>query len=93
MHRGLTMDPSEKLERHEKLFKIVTTQTSHTWGATLVKMLLERTGSQDLARMTPFIPKEQLEGRYHKAKKRLFLFDYDVRFSYLFLFFSFFCSS
>ncbi|TCD60628.1 threalose-6-phosphate phosphatase [Steccherinum ochraceum] len=77
MHRGLTMTPEEKLERHEKLYKTVTTHTSHTWGATLARMLLERLGSQDLARMTPFIPKEQLEGRYHSAKKRLFLFDYD----------------
>ncbi|THH17688.1 hypothetical protein EUX98_g9080, partial [Antrodiella citrinella] len=77
MHRGLTMSPEEKLERHQKLYKVVATHTSHTWGATLAKMLLERLGSQDLARMTPFIPKEQLEGRYHSAKKRLFLFDYD----------------
>ena len=79
MHRGLTMPDSEKLERHAKLYKIVTTHTSHTWGATLAEMLLERLGSSDLARMTPFIPKEQLEGRYRSAKKRLFLFDYDVR--------------
>ncbi|KAH8082822.1 trehalose 6-phosphate phosphatase [Cristinia sonorae] len=77
IHRGLTMSQEEKLERHQKLFKIVNTHTSHTWGASLAKMLLERIGSQDLARSTPFIPKEQLEGRYHSAKKRLFLFDYD----------------
>lgn len=79
MHRGLTMPEEEKLARHSKLYKIVTTQTSHTWGAMLNKMLLEQLGRQNLAKQTPFIPKNQLESHYLSAKKRLFLFDYDVR--------------
>lgn len=71
------MSDEEKLERHSKLYKVVTTHTSHTWAAMLAKMLLEKLGSQDLARRTPFIPKGQLEQHYLSAKKRLFLFDYD----------------
>ena len=72
------MSPAEKAERHEKLYKVVTTHTSHSWAAVLAKMLLEQMGIQGLARQTPYIPKDQLEGLYHGAAKRLFLFDYDV---------------
>ncbi|KAL7277126.1 hypothetical protein ACG7TL_008971 [Trametes sanguinea] len=77
MHRGLTMSEEEKLRRHQHLYKTVTTHTSQTWAAMLAKKLLERLGSQNMARQTPFIPKGQLEQHYLKAKKRLFLFDYD----------------
>ncbi|EKM57667.1 glycosyltransferase family 20 protein [Phanerochaete carnosa HHB-10118-sp] len=77
MHNGLTMSQEEKLQRHEKLYKVVTTHTSHTWAAHLAKLLLEQLGKVNLAKRTPFIPKNQLEGHYLKAKKRLFLFDYD----------------
>ena len=73
------MDPAEKAARHEKLYKVVTTHTSHTWAAVMVKMLLEQMGLQGTARQTPYIPKEKLERLYIKARKRLFLFDYDVR--------------
>ena len=45
--------------------------------AMLAKKLLERLGSSNMARQTPFIPKGDLESHYAKAKKRLFLFDYD----------------
>ena len=72
------MDPSEKIDRHAKLYKVVTTHTSYTWAAVLVKMLLSQMGLQGMARQTPYIPKEQLERLYIKATKRLFLFDYDV---------------
>jgi trehalose 6-phosphate synthase/phosphatase len=41
-------------------------------------MLLGQMGLQGMARQTPYIPKEKLEELYGKAKKRLFLFDYDV---------------
>ncbi|PSS37445.1 hypothetical protein PHLCEN_2v652 [Hermanssonia centrifuga] len=77
MHQGLTMSDEDKLERHNKLYKIVSTHTSHTWAAMLAKMLIEQLGRQNMARQTPFIPKGQLEQHYLKAKKRLFLFDYD----------------
>ena len=75
------MSAEEKATRHEKLYKTVTTHTSHTWAAVLVKMLLEQMGLQGMARQTPYIPRKNLEGLYHAAGKRLFLFDYDVRLS------------
>lgn len=90
MHHGLTMSAAEKELRHAKLYEVVTTHTSQTWGATLAKLLLSQLGAQNLARMTPHIPRELLQTRYVEAKKRLFLFDYDVRLpSRHFCFFSF----
>ena len=77
MHRGLTMPEDEKARRHEQLYKTVTTHTSHTWATMLAKKLLERLGSSNMARRTPFIPKYELERHYATARKRLFLFDYD----------------
>ncbi|KAF9809969.1 hypothetical protein IEO21_07199 [Rhodonia placenta] len=77
IHQGLLMSDEEKLSRHQKLYKTVTTHTSHTWAAMLAKMLLAQVGRQNLARQTPPMPKDRLESRYHAAKKRLFLLDYD----------------
>ncbi|KAJ7701179.1 glycosyltransferase family 20 protein [Mycena rosella] len=77
MHQGLLMSEGEKLARHAALHKVVTTHTSHTWAAVLVKMLLGQLGGKETARRTPYIPKDVLESRYHAAKKRLFFFDYD----------------
>jgi len=71
------MSDEEKARRHAKLYKVVTTHTSHSWAAVLVKMLLSQIGLQGLARQTPYIPIDRLEGLYAKAQKRLFLFDYD----------------
>lgn len=71
------MSDEEKLRRHETLYKVVTTQTSHSWATMLAKLLLEQVGQTNLAKQTPFIPKGQLEQHYLQAKKRLFLFDYD----------------
>ena len=72
------MSPAEKASRHAKLYKVVTTHTSHSWAAILVKQLLGQLGRQGMARQTPYIPKDLLERVYTTAKKRLFLFDYDV---------------
>ncbi|EGO29858.1 glycosyltransferase family 20 protein [Serpula lacrymans var. lacrymans S7.9] len=77
MNRGLLMSASSKLARHERLHRVVTTHTSHTWALVLSKMLLAQMGGQGTARRTPFIEKAVLKDAYDKAGKRLFLFDYD----------------
>lgn len=79
INRGLTMSSEEKITRHDKMYKVVNTHSSHSWATTLIKMLLRQMGHENImARQTPFIEKAGLEGWYFKAKKRLFLFDYDV---------------
>ncbi|KAF8727564.1 hypothetical protein AX14_007273, partial [Amanita brunnescens Koide BX004] len=77
INRGLLMSQPEKEVRHAKLYKVVTTHTSHTWAAVLVKQLLSLLSNHNQARQTPYIPKDRLVAQYEKAKKRLFLLDYD----------------
>ncbi|KAF8840575.1 glycosyltransferase family 20 protein [Paxillus ammoniavirescens] len=77
MNTGLLMSPASKAARHAALHKVVTTHTSHTWAAVLVKMLLSQINGQSHAKGTPYLSKESLKEKYDKAGKRLFLFDYD----------------
>jgi len=72
------MSEEEKAQRQAALYKVVTTHTSHTWAAILVKMLLGHLGTENTAHQTPFMDQEKLASAYHSAKKRLLLFDYDV---------------
>lgn len=74
------MGEEERAKRHEVLYKNVTTHTSHTWAAILVKMLLTHVGSENMAHHTPFMNQSAMEESYNNAKKRLMLFDYDVSF-------------
>lgn len=78
MNDGLLMSSTSKADRHAALHNVVTTHTSHTWAALLVKMLLSQINGQTTARGTPWLPKQLLKDKYEKASKRLFLFDYDV---------------
>jgi trehalose 6-phosphate synthase/phosphatase len=72
------MSEAEKARRHKPLYQVVTTHTSHSWAALLVKRLLGQINKQNTARKTPFIPKEKLLDHYRNTTKRLLLFDYDV---------------
>ncbi|KAL1663935.1 glycosyltransferase family 20 protein [Schizophyllum commune] len=78
--RGLTMADPERSARHAKLYEKVTTHTSHTWAALLVKMLVAHAGGLDAMMKpseTPYIDTALLKAKYTAASKRLFLFDYD----------------
>ena len=77
MDQGLTMSDAEKERRHAKLYKTVTTHTSHVWAAILVRSLLSVMSAHGLAKRTPPLPQARIEESYVHAKKRLFLFDYD----------------
>jgi len=79
MNHGLRMSEASEASRHAALHCVVTTHTSHTWASVLAKMLLSQINGQTTARRTPYLPKDTLKGSYDRAKKRLFLFDYDVR--------------
>lgn len=73
------MSEAEKQLRHAALHKVVTTHTSHHWAAVLIKMLLSQIGNENTAHQTPYLDMRLLKNIYYKAKRRLFLFDYDVR--------------
>ncbi len=73
------MDEGEKAEREAALYKSVRTYTSHIWAAVLVKMLLTIAGSERSAKQTPYLDKIKFQTKYATARKRLLMFDYDVR--------------
>lgn len=73
------MSEGEKHLRHAALHKVVTTHTSHHWAAVLVKMLLSQICVENTAHQTPHLDMTMLRNAYNKARKRLLLFDYDVR--------------
>jgi trehalose 6-phosphate synthase/phosphatase len=73
------MSDAEKRKRHATLYKVVTTHTSHHWAAVLVKMLLSQISQDNAAHHTPYLDDAKLSDTYHRASKRLLLFDYDVR--------------
>ncbi|KLO09858.1 hypothetical protein SCHPADRAFT_943330 [Schizopora paradoxa] len=84
IHRGLLMSDEEKATRHAKLYRAVTTHTSHTWAASLVQLLLSQVGTAHTAHQTPYLNHKLMQHVYHDAVsqenirgKRLFLFDYD----------------
>jgi hypothetical protein len=74
------MPEEERASRHAGLYKAVITHTSHTWAAVLIRMLLSQIGMENTAHQTPFMDQGLLDTAYHNAKRRLLLFDYDVRF-------------
>lgn len=78
IERGLTMSDQEKSERHTALLDSIVGHTSHTWAATVLRLLLENVGSEHTMHQTPALELARLQGQYRKAKKRLMLFDYDV---------------
>ncbi|KAG8738653.1 threalose-6-phosphate phosphatase [Ceratobasidium sp. 428] len=75
--RGLTMTVEDKETRQSALYKIVTTHTSYNWAAMLVKKLLQQVGAENTAHNTPVLDRAAMGESYHKAAKRLLLFDYD----------------
>jgi trehalose 6-phosphate synthase/phosphatase len=73
------MTHPEKVQRQAALYSAVTTHTSHSWAANLLHMLVKSVDNVNAAHQTPYLDKELLVEQYRGAKKRLFLFDYDVR--------------
>jgi trehalose 6-phosphate synthase/phosphatase len=78
IHKGLTMSDAEKADRHKALLDSIVGHTSHTWAATVLRLLLENVGSEHTAHQTPALDLAKVQGHYKKANKRLMMFDYDV---------------
>lgn len=77
INTGLSMGDEEKATRHASMVKSIVGHTSHTWAATLVKLLLENVGNEHTAHQTAVLDQNDMGNHYHAAKKRLLLFDYD----------------
>ncbi|KAL3470202.1 glycosyltransferase family 20-domain-containing protein [Aspergillus californicus] len=77
INKALTMPAVEKQEQHLKLYKHVTTNTVSAWSKQFISRLLTNLSSFDQSVATPALDRAKLVKQYRKARKRLFMFDYD----------------
>lgn len=77
IHQALIMPEEEKANQEKKLYQHVATHTVQVWLKTYVARLLVNLASFNQSFATPVLDKALLLARYRKARKRLFMFDYD----------------
>ncbi|KAL5332822.1 glycosyltransferase family 20-domain-containing protein [Aspergillus crustosus] len=77
VNKALTVSAADKKEQHLKLYKHVTANTVSAWSKQFVSRLLTNLSSFDQAVATPVLDRAKVLKQYRKAKKRLFMFDYD----------------
>ncbi len=74
---ALNLDPEERADQHEKLYKHVVANNVQSWTNNFLKRLMTNLASFDQSFATPVLDRTQLLSQYRQAKKRLFMFDYD----------------
>ena len=77
IQKALTMSDNDKAKQHEQLYKHVTTHTIEKWAKTYLSRLLVNLASFNQSIATPALDKTKVLARYRRAKRRLFMFDYD----------------
>ncbi|OBT49209.1 hypothetical protein VE00_00160 [Pseudogymnoascus sp. WSF 3629] len=77
INNALTMSPEKKKETHEDLYKHVTTHNVQAWTTGYIKRLLTVLSSHSTSVTTPILDREKMLVQFTKAKKRLFMIDYD----------------
>ncbi|GAB1196081.1 glycosyltransferase family 20-domain-containing protein [Aspergillus pseudonomiae] len=77
INQALTMSPGDRKASHQKLYKHVTTNTVSAWSTQYLSRLLTNLSSFDQSVATPALDRAKLLKQYRKARKRLFMFDYD----------------
>jgi trehalose 6-phosphate synthase/phosphatase len=75
--KALLMPEPKRIAQHTKLFNYVVKNDIQAWSDKYMNRLLTNLSSYDQSFSTPVLNRSQLLGQYRKAKKRLFLFDYD----------------
>jgi len=77
INKCLTMSDAEKESLSGKLYKHVTTNNIQDWTRNFLKRLIMNLSSYDQSEATPPLDRNVLLEQYSKAKRRLFMFDYD----------------
>ncbi|KAJ5110768.1 Trehalose-phosphatase [Penicillium argentinense] len=75
--KALNMPAEQRKEQHLKLYKHVLTNTVATWSRHFLDRLLTNLSSFDQSVATPALDRAKVVKQYRKARKRLFMFDYD----------------
>ncbi|THC95469.1 hypothetical protein EYZ11_005063 [Aspergillus tanneri] len=77
INQALMMSSEQKQSQHLKLYKHVTTHTVSAWSKQFITRLLTNLSSFDQSVATPALDRAKLLKQYRRARKRLFMFDYD----------------
>ena len=77
VNQALTMDTADKQLQHLKLYKHVTANTVSAWSKQYLHRLLTNLSSFDQSVATPALDRAKLLKQYRRARKRVFMFDYD----------------
>ncbi|KKK14428.1 putative alpha,alpha-trehalose-phosphate synthase subunit Tps2 [Aspergillus rambellii] len=77
INKALTMPYLDKKSQHLMLYKHVTTNTVSAWSQQFINRLVTNLSSFDQSVATPALDKAKLVKQYRRARKRLFMFDYD----------------
>lgn len=77
LNEALSMSDEERMAQHEKLYKHVVRNNVQAWTNSFLKRLMTNLASFNQSAATPALDKSKLLSQYLKAKKRLFMFDYD----------------
>lgn len=75
--QALTMSPDLKESQHARLSKHVTANTVSFWSKQYLNRLLTNLSSFDQSVATPTLDRAKLVKQYRRARRRLFMFDYD----------------
>ncbi|KAF9136766.1 threalose-6-phosphate phosphatase, partial [Mortierella sp. GBA39] len=77
IYDALNLSEEDKISRHNQLHKHVITHTAQYWAKTFIAELILNVGTGEQSTPTPYLDLPIITDQYHKAKKRLLMFDYD----------------
>jgi len=77
INNALEMSDAEKATRHSKLYKHIQSNTVQMWTDNFISKVLLEFAWRYRGSRTPLLDQDRLLLRYHNAKRRLFMFDYD----------------
>lgn len=77
LHKALSMSSEQKAIKHKKLYQHVFANNVQEWTTKYLDRLLVNLASFNKSLSTPTLDKDVMLECYKKAKRRLFMFDYD----------------
>ncbi|KAG0273014.1 threalose-6-phosphate phosphatase [Linnemannia exigua] len=77
IYDALNLSEADKLLRHNQLHKHVLSHTAQYWAKNFIAELILNVGTGEQSTPTPYLDLNVITDQYHKAKKRLLMFDYD----------------
>ncbi|KAI5287819.1 threalose-6-phosphate phosphatase [Ascosphaera acerosa] len=77
INAALLMSPAQRAAQHAELYRLVTHNPITAWTDNFLDRLLTNLTSFDQSIVTPALDPAKLLLQYRKAKRRLFMFDYD----------------